>query len=225
MWFNNFKLISKENLTQNVFLLIYESENDFSIIPGQFITFILPKTWFARAYSVLFKEWKKCYFIIKRLENGRWWSIEICDYEVGVVLKWIWPTGRFVDSKMQNNKLFIWTGTWMVPLYYMIRNLLENWFWKNIKLILWNRENKDLYYIKEFDEFKKKFHNFDFEIFLSHQNHNIYNNWRVTSFLTKENILKFDEFYLCGNPYMVDDSIKILQGFWINDEKIFREKY
>ncbi len=225
MWFNNFKLIQKENLTSDVFLLVYEVENDFEIIPGQFVTFMLPKTWFARAYSVLFKEWNKCYFIIKRLENGRWWSIEICDYHVWMILKWVWPTWRFVDSKKDNNKLFIGTWTWMVPLYYMIRDLLEKWFWKNIKLILWNREEKDLYYIDQFNEFKNKYPNFEFEIFLSHEEHNIYNNWRVTSFLIKENVSKFDEFYVCWNPYMVDDSIKILQNFWVNDENIIREKY
>lgn len=225
MWFNNFKLISKKNLTKDVFLMTYESENDFSIIPGQFITFMLPKTWFARAYSVLFKEGKKCYFIIKRLENWRWWSIEICDYDDWVILKWVWPVGHFIDSKMENNKLFIWTGTGMVPLYYIVRDLLESGFKQNLKLILWNREEKDLYYIKEFIEFKEKYSNFDFDIFLSQEENNIYNNWRVTDFLTKENIKNFREFYICWNPYMVNDSINILRDFWVEDDKIFREKY
>ena len=53
MWINQFTLIEKKYLTSDVFELIYESKDDFEILPGQFITFLLPKTWFGRAYSVL----------------------------------------------------------------------------------------------------------------------------------------------------------------------------
>lgn len=225
MWLNNYKLLSKKNLTSDVFEMVFEIQDDFLITPGQFITFLLPKTWFWRAYSVLDKHWKNVYFIVKRLENGRGWSKEVCDLEVWWVFRWVWPTGHFIDSGKQNTKLFIWTWTWMVPLYFMIKYLLETWFSKNIKLILWNREEKDLYYIDQFNEFKNKYSNFDFEIFLSHSDDDKYSHGRVTSFLTNENVKKFSEFYICWNPYMVDDSIKILQGFWVNDEKIFREKY
>lgn len=225
MWFNNYKLISKKKLTSDVFEMIFEIQDDFLIIPWQFITFLLPKTWFGRAYSVLDKHWKKVYFIIKRLENWRWGSKEVCDLEIWGVFRWVWPTGHFVDSSKQNTKLFIWTWTWMVPLYFIIKYLLETWFSKNIKLVWWNREDKDLYYIDKFSEFKNKYPNFDVEIFLSHSNNDKYNHWRVTSFLTKENVQNFSEFYICWNPYMVNDSINILKNFWVEDEKIFKEKY
>lgn len=225
MGFNNFTLLSKQNLTSDVFLLVYEVLNDFEITPGQFITFMLPKTWFARAYSVLFKDWKKVYFIIKRLENWRWWSIEICDYDVWVVLKWVGPTGHFIDSKKENNKLFIGTWTWMVPLYFMIKALLENGFRKNIKLLLGNREEKDLYFIKEFSEFSQKYSNFDFEVYLSREEKVWFQKWYVGDFLLQENIKKFEEYYICWNPNMVDEVVWKLTSHWVSNDNIFREKY
>lgn len=225
MWFNNFTLLSKKNLTSDVFELIYEVENDFDIVPWQFCTFMLPKTWFARAYSVLYKEWKKIYFIIKRLENGRWGSKEICDYEVWVVLRWVWPTGHFIDSKKDVSKLYIGTGTGMVPLYFLAKSLLEKWFQKNIKIILWNREEKDLYYIWEFQSMKEQYPNFDFEVYLSREEVIWYNTWYVGDFLTPENREKFSEYYLCWNPNMVDEVEKKLSDGWVEKENIFREKY
>lgn len=225
MWFNNFTLISKKNLTSDVFELIYEAEKDFDIIPGQFITFLLPKTWFWRAYSVLFKEGKKCFFIIKRLENGRGWSKEICDYGTGEVLRVVWPVGHFIDTKKEVNKLFIWTGTGMVPLYFIVKILLENGFQKNLKIILGNRTKEDLYYISQFQEFKNKYLNFDFEVFLSREEVMWYNEWYVGDFLTWENIKKFEEYYLCGNPNMVDEIVLKLKNSGVNDENILREKY
>lgn len=225
MWFIDFKLIKKKKLTSDVFEVIFESEVELYIAPWKFMTFMLPKTWFARAYSVLFKDWKNIYFIIKRLENWRWWSKEICDYEEGTILKWVWPTGHFLDSKKKVNKLFIWTWTGMVPLYFIIKDLLESWFSNNLKLILWNREEKDLYYLDEFRDFKNKYANFDFEIFLSREEKDWFKKWYVWDFLSQENIENFSEFYICWNPNMVDEVEKKLIISWVKDEKIFREKY
>lgn len=219
----NFTLISKTSLTNDVFELIYEADRDLNIIPGQFITFILPKTKFARAYSVLDKVWNKFYFIIKRVENGRWWSKEICDWEINTILKWVWPTGHFLDTKKINNKLFIWTWTWIVPLYFIINNLLENGFDKSIALVLWNRTSDDLYYLDKLSELKNKYNNFEFHIYLSRQD--LYNNWYVSNFLNNETCKTFDEFYICWNWNMVDDVSKKLGILWVWNENVFYEKF
>lgn len=225
MAINHFTLIEKKYLTSDVFELVYEAEKDFEILPGQFITFLLPKTGFGRAYSVLDTIGKKVYFIIKRLENGRGWSKEICDYEIWITLKWVGPTGHFVDSKKQNNKLYIGTGTGMVPLYFLVKDLLTKWYEKNLKIILGNRNVQDLYYIEKFEALRNQFSNFDFEIFLSREEKDWYQKWYVWDFLTQKNVELFQEFYICGNPNMVDEVEQKLKNAWIGDENIFREKY
>jgi ferredoxin-NADP reductase len=50
-----FKLVEKKSLTFDVFELIFKTQENLNSIPGQFITFLLPKTKFARAYSILFQ--------------------------------------------------------------------------------------------------------------------------------------------------------------------------
>lgn len=223
MAFVDFELIKKNKLTQDVFELVFSCKDFKNSLPWQFITFMLPKTRFARAYSILKQDWENFYFLIKRLENWRWWSKEICDIDVWTVLKWTLPIWHFLVQENSKNKLFIWTWTWLVPLYFQIKYLLENNFWWKYKLILWNREERDLYYIDELNSLKCD--NFDFEIYLSQENNNNFKYWRVWAFLTEENIKKFDEFYICWNPYMIDDAVSKLISLWVDKELIFMEKY
>lgn len=225
MWANNFTLIEKKHLTQDIFELVFEAENDFEMISGQFLTFLLPKTGFGRAYSVLYKKEKKVYFIIKRLENGRGGSKEICDYDVWVVLKWFGPTWHFTLSHKKNTKIFIGTGTGMVPLYCMIETLLSSWYSENIYLCLWNKTAQDMYYLDVFSFWKQKYPNFDFMIYLSREEKNGYQKGYVGNFFWEENVKNFDEFYICGNPNMVDEVEKKLQWLWVEKENIFKEKY
>ena len=223
MAFVDFELIKKNKLTQDVFELVFSCKDFKNSLPWQFITFMLPKTRFARAYSILKQDWENFYFLIKRLENWRWWSKEICDIDVWTVLKWTLPIWHFLVQENSKNKLFIWTWTWLVPLYFQIKYLLENNFRWKYKLILWNREERDLYYIDELNSLKCD--NFDFEIYLSQENNNNFKYWRVWAFLTEENIKKFDEFYICWNPEMVDDAVSKLISLWVDKELIFMEKY
>ncbi|MBW7954225.1 FAD-dependent oxidoreductase [Candidatus Gracilibacteria bacterium] len=224
MGFSNFKLIKKEKITKDVFELVFESEKDFEITPGQFITFMLPKSRLGRSYSVLSKDINGVSFLIKRLEDGRGGSKEICDLNEGEIIKGIGPAGKFIDSKKDINKLYIATGTGVVPLFFMIGDLLKSGFKKNIKLVLGNRTLKDLYYIEKLKEFKKNYSNFDYEIFLSREDNTIYNFGYVKNYV-KDNYLDYDEFYICGNPNMIDEVIEILINSSISKENIFEEKY
>lgn len=220
---NDFKLISKKNLTNDVYELVFECSNELKSISWQFITFMLPITKFARAYSILNQDKNNFSFIIKRLENGRWWSKEICDIEVWTILKWVWPVWKFLINDKTKNKLFIWTWTWIVPFYYQIKELVKEVdIWKN-KLLIWNRTLKDLYYLDEFKKLENE--SFGFEVFLSQEEVDLYNYWRVGNYITKENVTKYDEFYICWNPEMIDDIILKLKNLWVDDWVIFTEKY
>lgn len=224
MWFNQFSLKEKKSLTKDVFELVFTPETDFEIIPGQFITFILPQTKFWRSYSVLDKKWKQIHFLIKRLDDGRWWSKEICDYDVWTILKWIWPAWKFFDNKKDTKKLYIATWTWIVPLYFMVKTLLESWFKNKLKLVLWNRTFLDTYYLNELQDFKNLYSNFNYEIFLSREKKDWFKFWYVKEYV-KNNFSNYDEFYICWNPNMIDEVVLDLENNWILKENIFEEKY
>ena len=220
----NMKLIKKDKLTPDVYELIFEFSWELKTVAGQFITFILP-SWLRRAYSVAFQSWNKFEFIIKRLENGRWWSKEICDLEIGTSLDFIWPVWHFILKETPENKLFIGTGTGFAPLYFQIKKSIELWLKSNLHFIFWVRHLEDIFYENELDKIKQESSNFDYNLYLSREESQKYTTWYVTDFLKKENIENFTEFYICWSPAMVEDSRKKLLELNIPEDKIYFEKY
>lgn len=233
-----FKLIEKINLTHNVFEMVFDWKNDLEMKPWQFITFLLDNIWW-RAYSILKIDWNKIILIIKKRELDewwRWWSKLICELNIWEELKWVWPAGHFTLKENYLNKLFIWTWTWLVPLYNMIVSELEKNQKNKVKFIFWVREENDIFYINELEKLQNKYPNFKFEIYISrvkdlHKYQNIHPNlkihsWYNTNNLTKYNISEFNEVYICWAPSMIESSINKLVELWFNkDENIFYEKY
>lgn len=224
MWLETFNLKEKNKLTHDVFELIFELREEVKMLPGQFITFILPKIWW-RAYSILEADWKNIKLIIKRREEGRWWSKFICDLNIWDTLTWVLPAGHFILREEDNNKIFFWTGTWFVPLFNQIKWAIERNFKWNLKLIFWLREEKDLFYIEQLKELKNEHPNFDFEIFLSREEVDSCRKWYVTDYIKKENIIWFDEFYICWMHMMIDSVIEKVLNLWVKESKIITEKY
>ncbi len=193
MWLEKFKLIKKEKLTHDVYELIFELENKVNMIPGQFITFILPKLW-GRAYSILAIKRKKLTLIIKRREEWRWWSKYICDLKVWSILNWVWPAGHFVLRKTNKNKMFFWTWTWFVPLFNQISGSLKINLNCKLKLIFWLRYKKDIFYLEKLEQLKKENKNFDYLLYLSREKTDFTNYWYIIDFINLENIKWFEEF-------------------------------
>ena len=222
-----FEVIKKINLTDDVFEIHYKSSESFEIKPGQFITFILPKIW-GRAYSVLEQNVDKTILIIKRVKEEnwwRWWSILLCDAEVWDKFNWVWPVGHFVLKEEDNNKLFIWTGTGLVPLYNQIISWLERWDKSEYTLLFWVRKQEDIFYLENLEKISNKYNNFKYNIYLSRDELEWTDKWYVTNYLTKENLENINEFYICWAPAMVNSSLEKLKENWINEENIFFEKF
>lgn len=224
MWFKTFLLTKKKKLTQDIFELSFKINEIILFNPWQFVTFIIEWIWW-RAYSILDYKNSEITLIIKRLENWRWWSKFICDLEIWKVLSWVWPTWHFVLQNNTKNKLFLWTGTWFVPLYNMIVNWLKKDFYNQtkFKLIFWTKTLDDLFYIEQLKTLKNKYDNFDLEIYLSREDSKEFKRWYITDSLNKKNIEIFWEFYLCWINSMIDSSIEILEKMNIKKENIFTE--
>lgn len=224
MWFSNYKLIEKKKLTQDVYEMVFSDWNETTNKPGQFMTFMLPKTKFGRAYSICETKWDKYIFIIKRVENWRWWSIEITDLEIAWELKAVWPSWHFILKENNKAKMFLATWVWLAPLYNQLKAIADLWLHYKTKLIFWLREKADLFYTEKFEELKKQI-DFDYEIYFSKEEVEWYKKWHITEYLNKENINWFEEFYICWSPYMMDDAIEKLQNLNIEKENIHSEKF
>ena len=222
---SHFTLNKKINLTPDVYWLQFIPNGSVKApIEGQFLTFLLPKSG-GRAYSILNYDGKHFEFIIKRLESGRWGSKEICDLSIGEEIKWIWPSGHFVLKETPKNKLFLGTGTWFAPLYFQILWASQKELKCDLKFVFWVREQKDMFYEKELERITHHHPNFSYEIYLSQEKLENYNFWRITSFISKDSIQGFEEFYICGSPSMVEDAERLLLENGAHTEQIFTEKY
>lgn len=233
-----FELISKKNLTQNVLKMVFKAEKKIEMRPWQFITFLIDKIW-GRAYSILKLKWKKITLIIKKRELSewwRWWSKLICELNIWDSLKWIWPAWHFLLRTNNHNKLFIWTWTWLVPLYNMIKYELKNNSNTKVTFIFWVRLQEDIFYLDKLNILKSKNPNFDFRIYISRvkdlyifntqHEWSVINSWYTTNYLTNEHLLDFNEVYICWAPTMIESTIEKLEKLHFKDwENIFHEKY
>jgi len=222
-----FEITKKINLTDDVFEIHYKASESFKIKPGQFITFILPEIG-GRAYSVLEQNEDKTILIIKRVKKENWWrgwSIALCDAEVWDKFNWVGPVGHFVLKEQDNNKLFLWTWTGLVPLYNQIVAWLERWDKSEYTLIFGVRTQKDIFYRENFEKLSKKYSNFKYQIYLSREEVELTNKGYITEYLTKDNLQNIYETYICGAPAMVDSVIKILDNSEVKKENIYFEKF
>jgi len=238
MALKTFELIRKINLTHDVYELEFKSDSICTMKAGQFITFLIDKIG-GRAYSILKVNTNSIILIIKKreLENGwRWWSKYICELNIWDKLNWVWPAWHFLLKDNDKNKLFIWTGTWIVPLYNMISSALENKAKYNIHLTFWVRTEKDLFYIEELEKLKKDNENFDYHVYISrvkdlhefklnHPSKTICSGY-TTNYITEKNIKDFWEVYICWAPAMIESTVEKLEKLWLKSwENIFYEKY
>jgi len=226
MALKQFTLTETKLLTHDVYEMSFKTEDPIDMDYGQFVTFILPGIW-GRSYSVLEVEENTIKLIIKKVElsdSGRGWSIFICDSQVWDTLQWVGPAGHFILQKNDKNKLFIGTGTGLVPLYNQILWINELGLNSKTKMLFWVRREDDLFYIDELNNLAEK-DNFSYEVYTSREKVWDYREGYVTLYLTEENVKDFEEFYICGMPAMVDACIEKLRELWISEESIFSEKY
>jgi NAD(P)H-flavin reductase len=229
MWMQIAKLEKKISLTHDVSELHYIIPGIWLALPGQFITFILPGIW-GRAYSILAQENERIVLIIKRwdIENGgRWGSVLLCDAQVWEEFKCVGPSGHFLLANNTENKLFLGTGTGLVPMYNMIVAELKKDSHSKLKFIFWVRVREDIFYHSEIQNLADMYPDrFEYQIFTSReeQNWDILQGY-VTDALDEETLEKYSECYICGAPGMIESSIEKLTTYGVSTENIFFEKY
>jgi len=88
----------------------------------------------------------------------------------------------------------------------MIRALEESGSGVKSHFIFGVREQRDSFYLEELERIKSVYPLFDYHIYLSQEDSTGTIHGRVTDFLTRENTVSYEEFYLCGSPAMVGDA-------------------
>lgn len=229
MWMMQIVLEKKIPLTQDVFELHYKLPEVKTMLPWQFITFILPEIG-GRSYSILEIKEDIAILIIKKWENkdgGRWWSLALCEANIWDEFKAVWPAGHFVLQENNTNKLFLWTGTWLVPLYNQILEWLKKNSGEKYQLVFGVRYMSDMFYTEKFEQLKKQYpENFYYHLVVSRDEENwIIKKWYVTDFLSKGVVKQYEEYYICGAPEMIAWCQEKLLELWVLEEQVYFEKY
>ncbi len=220
-----FTLTKKISLTHDVFELHLSAENPLPFKPGQYLLLTLPSG-LKRSYSIAYAAGNDYMLIIKRLPEGGGGSKEICDLEIGAVIHAMSPIGHFTLTDGDIPRLFIGTGTGFAPLYFQIRALEDRNFSAKSHFIFGVRASEDVFYQDELHAIVKRNPNFTFDQYLSREEKSEFTKGYVTEFLDNaDEVLKFQEFYICGSPVMVKDARAKLEARGIPKTAIKFEQF
>ena len=184
----------------------------------------------ATIYKTYNEKIENAILIIKKWkvgDGGRGGSVALCDAIVGDEFRAVWPAGHFILQENTDNKLFLGTGTGLVPLFNQIIEGLRKKSWEKYQLVFWVRHMSDMFYVEEFEALKQKYpDNFYYHLVVSRDDaEGIIKKWYVTDFLSQSVASQYQEYYICWAPAMIEGCQKRLTQLWVLDEKVYFEKY
>jgi ferredoxin-NADP reductase len=227
-----FQFLSKTFLSEHTWEVNLVSKNSLSYNPGQFVSLeILPDT--NRSYSIVSltptTSGTHLTLIVKGTPSGpteHW----IDTVKPGDIFAAFIPMGRFSLHQTPSKKIFIGIGTGLAPFIPMISQQLFVDSQTQINLIYGVKTEKDDYSLKYFKELLEASPTFHLTLCVSQQPEQIEQNklytffaGRVTDYLKSITADPEADYYLCGNPLMIQEVQEMLEKEGIN--RIYTEKY
>jgi ferredoxin-NADP reductase len=240
----NIQLVHKVNLMETITCLIFETKSELQFQPGQFLAIeVMPGV--HRSYSLFHCSPTAPKYYPNGLEpiaSGNYIGLMINTKPDGVGSHWarnielkedfaaIGCNGNFVIQGSNNPKVFVGTSTGIAPFVPMVGSLLEGNENEQIRLFFGSLTSTDDFAKTFFEDIKSKYKNFqmvscydEFDTGLEDSSHKL---GRVTSIIPKQmsaEVMRNSDFYLCGNPMMVEATAKLLQENRV--ENVYYEKY
>lgn len=228
------QLSEKVTLGSNFLFLQFEliEPHRIEFQAGQYILLEIPTSPKKRQYSIT---------SAPRLDHAIQLLVEIvpegqasgyfASMEVGHKITFWAPAGEFVikeDIQANSDPLvFVATGSGLAPLRAIILDQLRTRETKRSLKLHWGmREAADLFWLDYFEELRKNYPNFSYDITLSRPPEG----WtlckgRVTNCLTVHELLPNAHYYICGNPNMIEDSMKVLTERGVGADRMHHEKF
>lgn len=225
--------IYSDNL--RVFRLKLPKGEDFSFVPGQFVMLSLPSLVDSAGRKIA-----KAYSIASSPSESGILELCIASYPAGALSPKLFqkdvggevivtgPYGMFQLKKpVQKGTVFIAGGTGLAPLMSMLRSLYAEGYQEELWLFYSVSEPR-LFMFK--DELLSYGKNNNLKLVASTSNPG--SSWgfekgRVTETFPKfaASISKEAQFYICGPPEMVTDTVKMLEQLGFRKEKIHKEQW
>lgn len=228
------QLSEKISLGTNFLFLQIEllEPHRLEFVAGQYVLLEIPASPKKRAYSIASApRMDHAIQLLIEVVPGGQASSYITDLKIGEQISFYAPAGGFtVSPEVQATMdplVFVATGSGLSPLRSMILDQLRTReSTRPIKLYWGMREAADLFWLDYFEELRKNYPNFSYEITLSRPPEN----WtlargRVTNSLSVNELLPNAHYYLCGNPNMIADASKVLSDRGVDSAHLHFEKF
>jgi all-trans-retinol 13,14-reductase len=238
------QLVHKVNLIEHITCLIFQTKDHLEFRPGQYLAIeVAPKVY--RSYSLFYCNSKTPVFCdtgLEDLPNGNYIGLMINTKPDGVGSHWaknielrqeykaVGPSGTFLIRESVKNKVFVATSTGIAPFIPMIKQLLE----PNPKLeltvffgALSPIEDFSNYF---FDDLQSKYSGLkvykcydNLELNQQNQANKLGRVTQIIPQILSTEQIQSNDFYLCGNPLMVEATSKFLEGNHVAN--VYYEKY
>jgi ferredoxin-NADP reductase len=206
------------------YILVEPSEIEF--VPGQFISLSVGSGLF-RSYSLCsdYKN-KNTVSIALTVGHAGAGANYVKSLKTGDTSIFIGPSGRFtLTEKLPQELLFMATGTGISPIIAMLYQLEDINYLGKARLYFGLRTEELIFFKAILDEFKSKLKDFDYSLCISNPSATWQgSSGRITDFFKISDIAKVNV-YVCGNPYMCSDVIKLLEDRGVKEKQIFHEKF
>ncbi len=205
-------------------------------IPGQYVQLLTPvyegsDEEVYRAYSIASDPNQKNIIdlIIKLVPNGICTTYCFKYLKVGDQLKINGPYGDFWLSDSDTPIVFIAGGSGMAPVRCILHHMKNTGNKRKAIYYFGANKVKELFLVDEMRMFEAELHNFQFVPVVATPEED--ESWSGEKGLVTEAVQRNlknaseCEGYLCGNPGMIDASIKIILELGMSEEKIFYDKF
>lgn len=228
------QLSEKVTFDENFLFLQFEllDPHRIEFQAGQYILLEIPTTPQKRQYSITSApRLDHAIQLLVEMVPGGQASSYLFNLEVGDKIAFFAPAGEFVIKEEVQSSMdplvFVATGSGLAPVRSMILDQLRARETKRqIKLHWGMREAKDLFWLDYFEELRKNYPNFSYDITLSRPPEG----WtlcqgRVTNCLSVHELLPNAHYYICGNPKMIEDVMAVLTQRGVAADHQHHEKF
>ena len=217
-----------QRLNGTTCLLTFSLPEDFTFVPGQFITMTITvnKVPHTRSYSIASPPRRgEIDLLIRYVENGAV-TPALFAMKPGDRVQIQGPFGRFTLKDTTRGIICIATGTGIAPFRAIIPPLLTSGYPGTVKLLEGHRTKEHIIFQDLWSELDEKHTNFDWHLCLSREETWKGDKGRVQDLLERYVPTQFKgDFYLCGVGEMVLSCQALLLERGITRDRIHSERY
>lgn len=213
--------------TPDVKSFVFELNEPMNYQTSQFVNIAIPRDKFdkdipAMPFSIASPpENKREVLVTVRIYPGGRFSPYLAKLGVGDKVDIKGPFGKFVYEKGRST--MIGAGTGIAPLRGMVHCALKDS--QDVKVIYSDKTEKDLIYRKEFEDLANK-GKIKLKLLVSREENKKYQHGRIDADFLKKNITSTKaNFYVCGPPVFVGETIANLKKLGVTEEQIKKEKF